>query len=79
MNLYANQQHAMKGVSTPFVPISKAELMAFVGINIAMGVVSLPSVKHYWTTDLILSHNWFGSVMNRNRFLQILRYFHVAA
>ena len=67
----------MKGNTTPFVPITKAELMAFVGINIAMGVVSLPSLKHYWTTNPILSHNWFGSVMSRNWFLQILCYFHV--
>ena len=77
-NLYANQQRAIKGDTTTFVPITKAELMAFIGINIAMGVVSLPSLKHYWTTDPILSHSWFGSVMSRNRFSQILRYFHIA-
>lgn len=77
-NLYADQQRALKGDTTSFVPITKPELMAFIGINIAMGVVSLPNLKHYWTTDPILSHSWFGTIMSRNRFSQILRYFHIA-
>jgi len=77
-NLYANQQRALKGDTSAFTPITKAELMAFIGINIAMGVVSLPQLKQYWTTDPILSHGWFSTVMSRNRFLEILRYFHIA-
>ena len=41
MNLYANQQQAIKGDTTTFVPITKAELMVFIKTNIAMEVVSL--------------------------------------
>lgn len=76
-NLYADQQRAKRRDTTAFMPITKVELMAFVGINIAMGIISLPNLKDYWTVDPILSHSWFGTVMSRNRFLQILRYFHI--
>ena len=63
---------------SPWAPITKEELLAFIGHNIAMGVVSLPSIHDYWSTDIIRSHPWFRSVMSRDRFCQILRYVHVA-
>ena len=44
---------------------------------IAMGVVSLPTLHDYWSTDTILSHPWFRTVMSRKRFNEILRYLHV--
>lgn len=77
-NLYADQQRAAKNDQTPWTPITKEELMAFVGINIAMGIVSLPTMDDYWSTDPILSHAWFQAVFSRNRFREILRYVHVA-
>lgn len=76
-NLYADQQRSAKHDQSPWTPISKEELMAFIGINIAMGVVSLPSMDDYWSTDPILSHAWFRAVISRNRFREILRYVHV--
>lgn len=51
--------------------------MAFIGINIAMGIISLPSLDDYWSTDPILSHSWFHMIMPRNLFCEILRYVHV--
>ena len=66
-----------KGDTRPFTPINKAEFMAFVGINIAMGVVSLPAIRNYWSSDKILAHPWFRTVMSRNRFMETLQYFHV--
>ena len=41
INLYADQQRATKNDRSPFVPIVKEELLAFIEVNIAMGVVSL--------------------------------------
>ena len=76
-NRYAQQQRAKKNDTTQWSPLSKEELMAFIGINIAMGIVSLHSLDNYWSTDPILSHGWFRIVMSRNRFHQILRYVHV--
>ena len=54
------------------------ELMAFIGINIAMGMLRLPQVKDYWSTNQILATPWFPGVMARDRFATILRYLHLA-
>lgn len=53
------------------------ELMAFLGINVAMGILHLPQVKDYWSTDKILSTPWFPSIMSRDRFLTILKFLHL--
>ena len=76
-NLYASQQRVQTNPWTPTC-ITKEELLAFIGLNVAMGVVSLPSLNDYWATDVIISHPWFRSVMSRQRFREILRYIHVA-
>ena len=54
-NLYADQQRAAaKNDTGRWTPISKEELMAFIMINIAMGLVSLPTLDDYWSSDPIL-------------------------
>ena len=77
-NLYADQQRTTNSDTSPWNPISKEELLAFIGLNIAMGVISRPALNDYWSTDIIHCQPWFRSVMPRNRFRQILRYVHVA-
>ena len=54
------------------------ELQAFIGINIAMGLLKLPQVKDYWCTNDIISTPWFASIMPRDRFFKIMRYLHLA-
>ena len=76
-NLYATQQRALKNITKPWNPVTKPELMAFIGLNIAMGIVKLPELRNYWTTNPIIGHPWFCSVMSRDRFMEILRYFHM--
>ena len=53
-------------------------IMAFIGINIAMGMLHLPQVKDYWSTDKILATPWFPGIMSRDCFYTILRYLHLA-
>ena len=53
------------------------ELMAFLGINIAMGLLRLPQIRDYWSKSKILSTPFFSSVMSRDRFQTILRYLHL--
>ena len=48
------------------------ELMAFIGISIAMGMLRLPRVKNYWSMSNVLLTPWFRSIMSRARFLEIL-------
>ena len=77
-NLYADQQRAFNNDNSHFDPIVKEELLAFIGENIAMGVTSLPSMEGYWSTNPILIHPWFRTILSRNRFREILHFIHVA-
>lgn len=38
------------------------ELMAFVGLIIAMGV-GLPDLNNYWSANTIIQHPWFAAIM----------------
>ena len=54
------------------------ELTAFIEMNIAMGMITLPQIRDYWAVDEILSTPWFPAIMPRDRFLAILRFLHLA-
>ena len=62
----------------PWEPVSREEMYAFLGLSIAMGVVRLPSLQNYWSTHPILEQPWFRRTFARDRFLQILRVFHIS-
>ena len=49
--------------------------MAFLGINIAMGIVNLAEERDYWSKG-IPEVPWFPSIMPGYRFEEICRYFH---
>ena len=51
--------------------------MACIGLNIAMGIISLPYSYDYWSTEPMFCHSWFRLVMSHDHFHQILRYVHV--
>lgn len=53
------------------------ELLAFIAINIAMGLLRLPELRDYWCRNEIIATPWFASIMSRDRFLLILRYLHL--
>ena len=53
------------------------KLMAFLRINIAMGMMHLPQVSDYWSTNKILATPWFSAIMARDRFYTLLRYLHL--
>ena len=48
----------------------------FIGIVFAMGLVSLPSYKKYWSRDPIYKNNFFRNVMSRERFEHIICFLH---
>lgn len=79
-NLYANTERAAKAPSPSnhWKDVVVDEMLAYLGIHIAMGIVNLPNVRDFWSTEPILQHQWFGSIMSRDRFKQILRYFDCA-
>jgi len=77
-NLYYCQSVSVKPSAMEWVDVTVEQMMAFVGLVVAMGVVRLPEIDDYWAIDPILQHPWFASVMSRTRFKQILRYLHCA-
>lgn len=73
-NLYANQQRTSRSDSRQFTPFDMEEMLAFIGVNIAMDIV----FEDYWTTDIVCSHPLFRTIMSRDRFRTMLHYIHVA-
>ena len=71
-NRYAQQNDA-----PGFQNIAVEEMKAFIGLNIAMGIINCSDVRDFWSTDTILSHPWFPSTLSRDNFLQILSNLHV--
>lgn len=88
-NLYAQQQIAMK--SRPprilgshsrlrnWMPVTRDEMLAFLGIVLSMGIIKKPTFESYWELN---SRVWsfetpnFGHIMSRNRFQAILQFLH---
>ena len=66
---------SQKGVA---LQLCVEELLAFIALNIAMGMLRLPQVRDYWTTSEVLSTPWFPTIMSRDRFFTILRFLHLA-
>ena len=76
-NCYANQQRQVINDHSPWNPVSKKEVVALIGLVVAMGIVSLPSINDYWSTEPMNCNSWFPLIMPRDRFPQILRYINV--
>jgi hypothetical protein len=57
--------------------VSVPEMKAFLGLIINMDLMPLPDVKDCWSSEWITQMKFFGEVMSRVRFLQILWMMHV--
>jgi hypothetical protein len=55
---------------------SENELWTFFGIQILMGMINLPSTKDYWSREFRIP--LVANTMSRDRFLLLLKFFHVA-
>ena len=58
--------------------ITAAELEAFFGFMILMGIVRLPSLLDYWKNDVIFHYIPVASRISRNRFVDLQKYLHFA-
>ena len=57
-------------------PVTQDEMKKFLGLVIHMGLVKMPSYKHYWKKDKLFQNNFFPAVMSRERFQLIMRFLH---
>jgi hypothetical protein len=63
--------HRRSSVTNEWVhggPVSRAEMMAFFGLCIAMGIVRQPRSHAYWSDSPFLRNDGIASVMSRDRF-----------
>ena len=76
-----NQYHAQFFKDKPdatWVDVGKEEMMAFLGLVLAMGLVHLPELSDYRSTESISNIPWFSGEMLRNRFQAILHFLHLS-
>jgi hypothetical protein len=59
------------------VATNEEEMGSFLGIRLAMGLVRLPSLKDYWSTNPLLATPSIEKGISRNRFRSILSHLHV--
>jgi hypothetical protein len=57
--------------------VSLPEMKAFLGLILNMGLMSLPNIKDYWSSQWITQIKFFGDVMSTVCFLQIFWMMHV--
>lgn len=86
-NLFAQQCDALalQGLPRPRKPQSRTndwkpttcdEVKKLFGLVLYMGLVRLPKIALYWSTDKIFGQAFPATVMSRNRFELLLRYLH---
>jgi len=68
-------QHTNAAAPLDWRPTTAAELYAFLGAHLFMGIDRLPSIDMYWSEAY--QHSTITSIFSRNRFRQLLRFFRV--
>jgi hypothetical protein len=81
-NRYARQkisehQLSPRSIWSSWSDVSVPEMKAFIGLIINMGLMSLPDIKDYCSSESITQITLFGDVMSRDRFQQIFWMMHV--
>ncbi|KAF8781800.1 PiggyBac transposable element-derived protein like [Argiope bruennichi] len=83
-NLYASQiqtkrrsGHTASETTKNWEDIHAEELQAWIGMNIMMGIIVLPSLNNYWSSDPALGQQIISQVMTCKRFKKITETIHV--
>jgi hypothetical protein len=70
-------EHTNAAAPHDWRPTTAAELYAFLGAHLFMGIDRLPRTEMYWSTTF--GHPLITSLFSRDRFKQLLRFFRVTA
>ena len=57
--------------------VTSDEIKAFPALIIAMRLVNQEDIRDYWSTDEVLSTPFFSQIMPRDKFMNILTFFHL--
>lgn len=58
-------------------PTDKDELKKILGIMGYMGMVKMPTIRHYWSTKPLFKNSVVSNIMSRNRFELLLKFWHL--
>lgn len=75
-NLYAERCAEEHTADNLWLPTDAAEMRAFFGLNILMGVNPKPEYVDYWSTDPFLGVSGFLQTMTVNRYEKLCQYIH---
>lgn len=74
-NRYAQQVLTAKGSDKTW-STNAAEIRAYFGFAILMGINRLPEIRDYWSTDPTLHYSPIADRISRDRFEELTRYLH---
>ena len=57
--------------------MTSGEIKAFPALIIAMRLVTQEDIRDYWSTDEVLSTQFFSQIMPIDKFMNILTFFHL--
>jgi hypothetical protein len=57
-------------------PTNREEMQTFFAILLAMGFVKVPHINDYWSRNKLYKNEFISSLMCRDRFLLLLKYWH---
>ena len=60
------------------IMFTRKDILAYIGLNIAMRIVDLPDITEYWTKEPMLQSSWFPSVMSLKKFQAISHFLYFA-
>ena len=71
-----NEDHLDNSYLSLWNPVTNAEMKAFFGLVLLMGVIYKPNIHMYWSLDIFYSTPLFSQVMARDKFFLILKFLH---
>ena len=71
------EQLPQKGRLVSWKEVSADEVKAFIAMTFAMGLIDMDDLKDYWSTHPVMSHPFFPKIMSRDRFMNILSFYHL--
>ena len=60
-----------------WVDVTGAEIRAFLGLIVSMGVIVIDYLEDYWSTDCMYKLPFYSAVMKKERFCLILSFLHL--
>jgi hypothetical protein len=75
---YAQQQGADHTWGAQGLP-TRAEILAFIGVSIRIGITERPNLRMYWSNEYDMADEVIRAAFPRDRFLLLRRYLHLPA